>query len=66
MKTAIVLLSAGYVGAMFWTIREAASGTGIYVGTALNYEYHLNDTDYCDEAGHEFSLITAENACKMT
>ena len=47
------------------TLREAANGTGVYMGAALNY-YHLDkDAPYADLAKQEYSLATPENACKM-
>ena len=45
-------------------MREAAAGTGIYVGTALNSMY-LSDATYSQTAAKEFSLMTPENGCKM-
>ena len=47
------------------TLREAAEGTGVYVGTAVNYDFMAGDEDYKKRAASEFGLITAGNACKM-
>lgn len=46
------------------TLRDAAEGTGIYVGTAVNQRY-LDDDTYSQMAAKEFNLITPENGCKM-
>jgi endo-1,4-beta-xylanase len=52
------------------SLREAAGGTGIFIGAAINYNYvsldssHHDDT-YASVAAREFNLLTAENGCKM-
>lgn len=46
------------------TLRTAAEGTGILVGTAMNY-WHLGDKNYADTAAREYNIITAEASCKM-
>lgn len=48
------------------TLREAAKGTGIYVGAAMNQRYMKTDSDYAALGAQEYSLLTEENACKMT
>lgn len=47
------------------TLKEAADGTGIYIGTALNYWDLRKDEEYSDLAGQEYNLMTSENGCKM-
>jgi endo-1,4-beta-xylanase len=48
------------------TLREAAKGTGIYIGAAMNQRYMKKDSDYSVLGAKEYSLLTEENACKMT
>jgi GH35 family endo-1,4-beta-xylanase len=57
------------------TLREAAAGSGIFIGAATNYGYLSGNVDFplspADVANYstivaeEFSIITAENALKM-
>jgi len=48
------------------TLRGAADGLGIYVGSAMNHIHLAADSDYSALGAKEYSLITEENACKMT
>ena len=47
------------------TLREAAKGTGIYIGTAMNQRMMKMDGAYAKLGAREYSLATEENACKM-
>lgn len=53
------------IGLASCTLRELAKGTGIYVGAALNSIHISNDGEYAAKGAEEYSLITAENGCKM-
>jgi GH35 family endo-1,4-beta-xylanase len=61
------------------TLRDAAQGLGMYVGSAMRYKYWNNgaafypldvsrnqgfDSAYKSNAEQEYDLVTAENACK--
>lgn len=45
------------------TLREAAEGTGLLIGTALAPK---SDTKYNQMALEQYNLITPENDCKMS
>ena len=47
------------------TLREAAQATGLHVGAAIGYPHATRDQAYAKMATAEYSLLTAENACKM-
>lgn len=47
------------------SLRNASKGTGIWIGTAINYKHLNEDQDYADRAALEYNLVTGENACKM-
>ena len=47
-------------------LRKAAQGTGIEIGTAMNYKDLKIHQDYANLAAEQYSLLTSENACKMT
>ena len=47
------------------TLKEAANGLGIYVGTAMTIKA-WDDQTYMSIIPQEFDLITAENSCKMS
>lgn len=52
------------------TLRQAARGSGVLMGTAMNY-WHLDESSkfynkqYADLAAREYNVITAEGSCKM-
>lgn len=47
-------------------LKDAAKGTGITIGTAVNYKTAQTDTEYVAKIPEEFNIITPENSCKMT
>ena len=47
------------------TLKEAANGLGIYMGTAMTIQ-GWEDSQYTETIIQEFDLITAENSCKMS
>jgi len=49
------------------TLREAAAatGTGIFVGAALNAGHLASDTQYVSVGNAQYNLATAENSCKF-
>ena len=69
------LLQAPPSSSSVLTLRDAAAGTGVFIGAAVNYGYLSGDTDpllppadvanYSAIVSSEFSIITAENAMKM-
>ena len=48
------------------TLREAAKGTGIFIGAAMNQRFMKLDSNYSALGAQEYSLLTEENGCKMT
>jgi hypothetical protein len=52
---------ARYKGASANTLRDAAKGTHVSMGTALNWRYLLTNKAYGEKAANEYNLITAEN-----
>ena len=46
------------------TLRKAAAGRGVFVGAAGNNGHIKDDQPYATLLGREYSLVTAENACK--
>ena len=46
------------------TLRAAAAKRGIYVGAAANQGHLSADVNYTAKLAQQYSLITAENACK--
>jgi hypothetical protein len=47
------------------TLKEAAAGLGVYIGTAVTID-GFSDETYMNLVSDEFDLITAENSCKMS
>ena len=48
------------------TLKEAAAGLGIYIGSGFKYQpVHENDTQYQEVLLREYDLVTPGNACKM-
>jgi len=47
------------------SLREAAKGSGIEIGAAINYKVLKTDAAYGELAAEQYSLLTSENACKM-
>jgi hypothetical protein len=43
------------------TLREAAKGTHVNIGTAINWRFLLKDKAYGERAAKEYDLITPEN-----
>lgn len=46
-------------------MKEAAKGTGVYIGSAINYLALQADHDYMKLVTEEVSIMTPENQCKM-
>jgi len=46
------------------TLRAAGLNKGIYVGAEFNTKY-LEEPNYAEVHAREYSISTAENACKM-
>eukprot|EP01084_Bolivina_argentea_P151405 264258_1 len=47
-------------------LREAADKANIFIGSSGNYNILQQDIEYANTLGQQYSLITAENGCKMT
>lgn len=60
-----LLTSNQETGASAKTLKEAADGLGIYMGTAMTVQA-MDDQTYMSIIPQEFDLITAENSCKMS
>ena len=61
----LLLLAVGVVATDTRSLREAANGTGIYVGSSMNYPYLTEDGYYKQVGAQQYNLLTAGNACKM-
>jgi endo-1,4-beta-xylanase len=46
-------------------LKEAARGTGLYIGSAVNYNALQEDQDFMKLVTEEVSIMTPENQCKM-
>lgn len=47
------------------TLKEGAEGTGMYIGTAVNYRMLKSDLAYSEIPPIEYDLVAPENMCKM-
>lgn len=47
------------------SLRRAARGLGVYIGSAMNYWDLKSDNTYNSLGAEQYSLLTAENGCKM-
>ena len=47
-------------------LRQAAAARGVFVGSAANYGYIHDNSDYATVLAKQYDLITAENACKWS
>ena len=46
------------------SLRDAASARGIFIGAALGAGHLASDEPYSKVAAAQYSIVTAENACK--
>jgi len=46
------------------TLREAAQGKHVYMGSASNYGHLQQDPTFASVIAQQYNLVTAENACK--
>lgn len=64
MVRGLLLTGSVVVAAFGETLREAADKHGLYVGTCISHS-HLSNSQYTSVAKQQYSLYTAENACKF-
>ena len=47
------------------TLKDAAKGLGVYIGSEVGVPYETTDGKYSYMSHEQYNLITAGNACKM-